>query len=59
MAIKSRHSSLCHPRRHDGRRKSAQRDGLFNPQNHVVPGVAVVIAQVVVQTELGDLSGFQ
>jgi hypothetical protein len=41
------------------RDEAAQGHGLLDPQDHVVAGAARIVAQVVVQAQLGDLPGFE
>lgn len=41
------------------RHKAAQTHSFLDPEDHVVPGAACIVAQIVVQTDFGDLTGLQ
>lgn len=44
---------------HPGGHKALGEDRFFDPQHHVVAGATFVIAQIVVQADVADPTGFQ
>lgn len=50
---------VCRMNHDAGRSKSSKRDGLFDPENHVVAGPARVVAEIMIETQLLDRACLQ